>query len=45
MNTGDWTENCTAIIEDKMGELMLIRWSELTQWLEEQNVQKASSAR
>ena len=45
VNTGDWTENCTAIIEDKMGELMLIRWSELTQWLEEQNVQKASSAR
>jgi UDP-2,3-diacylglucosamine pyrophosphatase LpxH len=26
-NTGDWVETCSAVIEDKSGELRLLRWS------------------
>jgi len=26
-NTGDWVETCSAVIEDKGGELQLLRWS------------------
>ena len=25
-NCGDWVENCTALVEDRMGTLRLIRW-------------------
>jgi UDP-2,3-diacylglucosamine pyrophosphatase LpxH len=25
-NTGDWVENCTAIVETHEGDLRLIRW-------------------
>lgn len=34
VNTGDWTDNCTAVIEDLQGELKLIRWADLKQWVE-----------
>ncbi|MEN0001327.1 MAG: UDP-2,3-diacylglucosamine diphosphatase [Pseudomonadota bacterium] len=30
INTGDWVESCTAIVEDKHGKLRLIDWSEVT---------------
>jgi UDP-2,3-diacylglucosamine pyrophosphatase LpxH len=26
-NTGDWVETCSAVIEDRSGELQLLRWS------------------
>jgi len=26
-NTGDWVENCTALIEDDAGELKLWNWA------------------
>jgi UDP-2,3-diacylglucosamine pyrophosphatase LpxH len=27
-NCGDWVESCTALVEDNMGEISLIRWQE-----------------
>jgi UDP-2,3-diacylglucosamine pyrophosphatase LpxH len=27
LNTGDWVENCSGIIEDHRGELRLVRWA------------------
>lgn len=27
-NDGDWIENCTALVEDKAGNLALLRWTE-----------------
>lgn len=29
INTGDWVESCTAIVEDFAGEFELIRWTQL----------------
>ncbi|MCS6775645.1 MAG: UDP-2,3-diacylglucosamine diphosphatase [Chloroherpetonaceae bacterium] len=36
LNTGDWVENCTAIVEHIDGKLELIRWTELQQQLREE---------
>jgi UDP-2,3-diacylglucosamine pyrophosphatase LpxH len=30
INTGDWVESCTAIVENHSGEFELIRWTEMT---------------
>ncbi len=30
-NTGDWVENCSALIETLQGELQLLRWCDLAQ--------------
>lgn len=27
-NTGDWVENCTALVEDHDGRFQLLHWSE-----------------
>lgn len=43
VNTGDWTDNCSAVIEDLQGGLQLIRWSELNAWLDQQRANRASS--
>ena len=29
INTGDWVESCTAIVEDFEGNFELIRWTQL----------------
>lgn len=29
LNTGDWVESCTAIVETDTGEFQLVRWSEI----------------
>ena len=31
MNTGDWVESCTAVVEHYDGTFELIRWAETTQ--------------
>jgi hypothetical protein len=31
VNTGDWVESCTAVVEHWDGSLELIRWSEIRQ--------------
>lgn len=31
-NTGDWVENCTALLEDHSGHLHLIHWSTQARW-------------
>lgn len=28
LNTGDWVENCTALVENETGEIELLHWSE-----------------
>ncbi len=28
LNTGDWVENCTALVEDESGKIELLHWSE-----------------
>lgn len=28
LNTGDWVENCSGIVEDARGELRLVRWAD-----------------
>lgn len=33
-NTGDWIENCTAIVEDFSGEMRLLHYSDQVQWQE-----------
>lgn len=43
VNTGDWTEHCTAVIEDQQGELRLIQWSDLKQWLGNHRVSETAS--
>ncbi|MBJ6986548.1 MULTISPECIES: UDP-2,3-diacylglucosamine diphosphatase [unclassified Devosia] len=30
INTGDWVESCTAVVENHSGEFELIRWTEMT---------------
>ena len=30
INTGDWVESCTAVVEDQSGNFELIRWLEVT---------------
>ncbi len=30
VNTGDWVESCTAVVENDQGELELINWSDIT---------------
>jgi UDP-2,3-diacylglucosamine pyrophosphatase LpxH len=34
-NTGDWIENCTALIEDHQGKMRLLHYTEQVQWREE----------
>ena len=29
INTGDWVESCTAVVETLDGEFQIIRWSEV----------------
>ncbi|WP_415885092.1 hypothetical protein ACMXYO_10620 [Neptuniibacter sp. QD37_6] len=31
-NTGDWIENCSALIEDYSGELKLLHFSDRLEW-------------
>lgn len=33
-NTGDWVESCTALIEDRRGEMRLLHYSDQVQWQE-----------
>lgn len=33
-NTGDWVESCTALIEDRKGEMRLLHYSDQVQWQE-----------
>lgn len=35
VNTGDWVESCTAVVETEHGELELIRWAAATETVEE----------
>jgi UDP-2,3-diacylglucosamine pyrophosphatase LpxH len=42
-NTGDWVENCTAIVENKNGQLEILRWTEAYA-LEKQPLPKVISA-
>jgi hypothetical protein len=28
VNTGDWVESCTAVVETPEGELQIVKWSE-----------------
>jgi UDP-2,3-diacylglucosamine pyrophosphatase LpxH len=30
INTGDWVESCTAVVENHSGEFELVRWTEMT---------------
>ena len=34
LNTGDWVEHCTALVEDETGQLFLINWLEMKAILE-----------
>ena len=34
LNTGDWVEHCTALVEDETGQLFLINWLEMKAMLE-----------
>lgn len=31
-NTGDWIENCTALMEDHRGQMHLLQYTDLVQW-------------
>jgi uncharacterized protein YfaT (DUF1175 family) len=31
-NTGDWIENCTALVEDHQGQMRLLHYSDQLQW-------------
>jgi UDP-2,3-diacylglucosamine pyrophosphatase LpxH len=28
-NCGDWVESCTALVEDELGEIQIVRWAEI----------------
>ena len=32
-NDGDWVESCTALVEDPLGRLSLLRWTETAEVL------------
>lgn len=34
-NTGDWIENCTALVEDYQGKMRLLHYSDQLQWQED----------
>lgn len=40
-NTGDWVENCTALVEDETGKLFLIDWKAESARLTAANVEEA----
>jgi UDP-2,3-diacylglucosamine pyrophosphatase LpxH len=39
-NTGDWVENCTALVEDQNGELHLLNWAEICRQRELSSIDK-----
>ncbi|MCP8900027.1 UDP-2,3-diacylglucosamine diphosphatase [Gilvimarinus xylanilyticus] len=43
-NTGDWIENCTAIVEDFSGEMRLLHYSDQVQWQEATDNKVAQAA-
>lgn len=43
-NTGDWIENCSALMEDRQGELHLLHYARLQQWQANAPVQAWSGA-
>lgn len=44
MNTGDWVESCTALIEHENGQFELIRWGEQEQAQNSANMKLSSKA-
>ncbi len=44
MNTGDWVESCTALIEHENGQFELIRWGEQQQAQNSANMKLSSKA-
>lgn len=42
-NTGDWVENCTAIVENQNGQLEVLRWANMHE-LEKQQLPKVVTA-
>jgi UDP-2,3-diacylglucosamine pyrophosphatase LpxH len=42
LNTGDWVENCTALVEHTDGRLELVRWDELRETIDENDLSLAA---
>ena len=42
-NTGDWIENCTALVEDYQGKMRLLHYSDQMQWQEDLSCELVTS--